>query len=270
MFHRFVPLKRLTCAAGCSRAAEAFLATSCYDPFLWQQCVFNESPKKVKEVIRGRWVHLVVIVIILIIPLTIKILKCTANVSCKRMVETYQGDELKVSCSFVWVFNDFASRDWNWADMPGNEVENGKRRKQHNDHHDGDSTNNFPFWWADLDWKQSSMQKVTSKSHKEAIAVALWIVMWTVVCCKFNMSFDVIRKASNHIRTLTRISRSDGRRSVDIDASALLPGGRYRLCIDMDGPGNSEVAHHETLQESSKSLACFFLSLNVVISVIQM
>ena len=88
--------------------------------------------------------------------------------------------------------------------------------------------------------------------------------------CKFNMSFyvsfDVIRKASNHIR----ISRSDGRRSVDIDASALLPGGRYRLCIDMDGPGNSEVAHYETLQESSKSLACFFLSLFVVISVIQM
>ena len=25
----------------------------------------------------------------------------TANVYCKQMVETYQGDELKVSCSFA-------------------------------------------------------------------------------------------------------------------------------------------------------------------------
>jgi len=50
MFHHFVLLKRLTCAAGCSRAAEAFLSTSCYDPFLWQQCVLNGSPIKVKEI----------------------------------------------------------------------------------------------------------------------------------------------------------------------------------------------------------------------------
>ena len=30
---------RLTCASGCSRAAEAFLATSCEDPWIWQQFI---------------------------------------------------------------------------------------------------------------------------------------------------------------------------------------------------------------------------------------
>ena len=36
---------RLTCAFGCSRAAEAFLATSCEDPWIWQQFIRSHQPK---------------------------------------------------------------------------------------------------------------------------------------------------------------------------------------------------------------------------------
>ena len=92
-----------------------------------------------------------------------------------QKAEVYCGCVLQVNAWnlsrwWVAVFREFC-RECFKTSHPGTdeqtrpEVENRKHGKQYNDHHDGDSTNDFPLWWADLDWKQSSK----AKSHQSHI-----------------------------------------------------------------------------------------------------